>query len=237
MTVHMMGTTEEGLRYNAIRDFSAATWEKVFDGMHEILWQDWWERVWVIQEIAMSSEVIFRCGNCSVSWRDFHTAVDVITPSIVRNNFPPVLNVLNVWKNYRDRRPPHRTPKSQRELLDVLQRFRSCEATDPLDKIYALLRLADDVWLKDIKIDYEYSPEELYTQVVIICLEQTKSLDILAYALEETPKEGSFPHGFLTGQNRHLPARFTIKGFREATLKGFRVPVAIPQSPPTPHSL
>jgi hypothetical protein len=40
------------------------------------------------------------------------------------------------------------------ELLDLLERFRYCEASKPRDKIYALLRVASDVNPGDVNDEH-----------------------------------------------------------------------------------
>jgi hypothetical protein len=168
---------------DVVAELSQTTLERAIDGLDDTLRQAWWERVWVIQEIAMSADVIFQCGNYLVTWDELHATVHLGTAAAMDSDFSLVLNVLNASRSLRNRKGTQQTSAAQNDLLHVLQRFRYCKAADPRDKIYALLRLTDVLGDDAFKIDYTKSPEELYRKVVTFCLERQRSLDILGYVL------------------------------------------------------
>jgi hypothetical protein len=73
-------------------------------------------------------------------------------------------------------------------LLDVLTRYRSRQASNARDKVYALLRLAQDfrdivsaTSTNPIPIDYAKSVEEVYHDVARFLLTSTQRLDFLSH--------------------------------------------------------
>lgn len=65
------------------------------------------------------------------------------------------------------------------DLLTVLTTFWSYNATDPLDKIYALRNLVRDC---DVEVNYDKSLPELFKDVAIAIMQQSGSLELLTMA-------------------------------------------------------
>jgi hypothetical protein len=61
-------------------------------------------------------------------------------------------------------------------LLTMLLKFRDLKATNPLDKVYAplYLSLGDHDRAQRIPVDYKSSPREIYTRVVICCMQDSE---------------------------------------------------------------
>lgn len=38
------------------------------DGIHNVLTRPWWNRLWVLQEVALARSAVFLCGHQRVSW-------------------------------------------------------------------------------------------------------------------------------------------------------------------------
>lgn len=73
------------------------------------------------------------------------------------------------------------------ELSSLLQCTRPFQATDPRDKIYALLGLAGeskapDKWPKALMPDYNRVTQNVYMAVTLYCIDKTKCLSILSHA-------------------------------------------------------
>jgi len=70
------------------------------------------------------------------------------------------------------------------ELLSLLQSFRTWKATDPRDKVYALLGISSDgSEAKRLEPDYSLSVEALYQRVAVYMIDRYQSLEILAFVL------------------------------------------------------
>jgi hypothetical protein len=152
--------------------FKRRSWK----AMRELFFRPWWYRVWVYQEIAVSRNAFFVCGRDMLHWGDWLFA----TLNWVYLSKPDVLPLLDA--QHREliitrslvevlvsRMLIHRFSKfvggednlRYFDLLYLLEITRHLDATDPRDKIYALLGV-DEV--QDISIDPDYtkSTSEVY---------------------------------------------------------------------------
>jgi hypothetical protein len=171
-----------------LAELSPATAEAVDEAVCFIMERPWWRRIWVVQEIAMSRNVIFQVGNVQASWNAVYSTTEHTPTDFIQGDFPYVLTLLRIWKNNKEK--GSELPMYQANLLDLLQQFRHCQATDPRDKVYALLDLAADVSDDDISIDYSLAPQEVYKNIVAFFLSRHKSLDILGSILGEPTLPG-----------------------------------------------
>ncbi|CAG9978598.1 unnamed protein product [Clonostachys byssicola] len=67
-----------GSHWGISRCFRAIGYTKPFKksqaGIHHIIKRGWWQRLWVIQEVALATgDVKFQCGHSTCSYADFHT--------------------------------------------------------------------------------------------------------------------------------------------------------------------
>jgi len=102
------------------------------------------------------------------------------------------------------------------ELLSLLQSFRSWKATDPRDKVYALLGISSDgPEAKQLGPDYGLSVEALYQRVAVYMIDRYQSLDILSLVLpividHDERRRNSFPE--------------LMRRFRPPKAQGLRLP-------------
>jgi hypothetical protein len=107
-------------------------------GFYAIFDVPYFTRVWVIQEVAVSSSVEVFCGSDSVSWNDLIWAVLTCIAFRLGAVYDTTNSRLSLIIN-----AAHTTAHSGQEwnMLDLLDEYRSSCATDPRDKVYALLGL------------------------------------------------------------------------------------------------
>lgn len=166
-------------------ELSEATLAKIDDEVVALVNNPWWSRSWVIQEVAMSREIVFQCGHVLASWDGVYSTVEHTSTHFVRGSFPLILKVLMMSPKSKNVTNRLKVPEQQMELLDLLERFRYCEATDPRDKIYALLGLASDVQPDEITIDYTMPVQQLYIDIVKFFLSKHQTLDILGAIIQQ----------------------------------------------------
>ncbi|KAK3312156.1 heterokaryon incompatibility protein-domain-containing protein [Apodospora peruviana] len=126
----------------------------------------WFHRVWVLQEVAFAKQAIVICGKQEVEWTSF-------------------LQVRQwLYSSYRNRKL-HLLPYSR--LHRMLEETRICQATDPRDKLYAILSLVDaqhhpEALHKplDITVDYDLSVNRVYTDLAITLLSEITLDNLLA---------------------------------------------------------
>jgi hypothetical protein len=97
-----------------------------------LLQRDWFYRVWVLQEVQSAKYAEVICGKYKVPW----LALRIVAPSFYNvtssAELPIILDIAEGGLRSKD-------------LLTLLRNTRSLRATDPRDKVYAMLTLAYNV--------------------------------------------------------------------------------------------
>ncbi|KAJ8111421.1 hypothetical protein OPT61_g5981 [Boeremia exigua] len=126
----------------------------------------YWTRVWIIQEFILAKEISICSGTREVDWQLFNQVI-VEVDNLRKNGRPGCVPLLTRFLSS----PAVKITKTRknigpqlRPLVDLLLDFKDQQATDPCDKIYALLGLA--VEGAKISVDYHASTEDLLMQVV-----------------------------------------------------------------------
>lgn len=144
----------------------------------------WWSRIWVVQEIAVSTVVAVQYGTITLPWESLvATANTWSLPKTrqVANSAgiePENLKVFALFANQligleQARRKWH--DECGTELVRLLQEFSDRQATDDRDKVYGLLSLVKlGQWY--IEPDYSLSTFETYMTTALALIEKHKSL-------------------------------------------------------------
>jgi ankyrin repeat protein len=106
-------------------------------GVNDLLTRPWFDRAWIIREVASARVAEVVCGTKSVSARMF-----ALLPLVVE--CPPLQHcqaILDVMPGPTRR---HSWWAQGHDLYTLLVRFRGCQASQPRDKIYALLGISSD---------------------------------------------------------------------------------------------
>ena len=153
-----------------------------------ILSRPWFKRVWVLQEVAVARKVIVQCGPAIIDWRGLTIASFVLHRATALIRFGALLanvdlsNVLQISvlrsmiQQQRDGKVSKEMEKELR-MVSLVKRYRTWNATNPRDKIYALLGLAPSGDI-DIKLDYNRSVEETYQAFATAVLINSHNLDL-----------------------------------------------------------
>jgi hypothetical protein len=155
----------------------------------------WLRRLWVLQEVVLASSAVVMWGDAEISWelvglaseriQDDHqlwTAVDQRT------------GIGNAYLMHSLRNPKH----AAYSFRVLLQRSRRFEATEPKDRIFAVLGLptidtAPDKGLLFLEPDYTLSVFQLYLKVARRMIEQERSLGLLSAVQHGSSIEEGFP--------------------------------------------
>ncbi|PMD21763.1 hypothetical protein NA56DRAFT_645560 [Hyaloscypha hepaticicola] len=144
-----------------------------------------WKRIWIVQEIVVARKVSIQCGNHSMSW-------DSLGPFmyLIQNDhslwqqpgalffFENVLETIQYAALINTVRISYHEPGHRASILELWSQFYDLLATDPRDKIFALLGLAAPMSL-DSNADYTKPAPEIFTMAVRTIIYQTKKLDAL----------------------------------------------------------
>ncbi|KAG5752175.1 hypothetical protein H9Q70_005184 [Fusarium xylarioides] len=172
----------------------------------------WFSRVWVLQEITFAQQATVICGDYQLNWESFKTFFhwNVNAGWIQKLPFSVTYAVSPtpyVWHDtYAER------------LLKILEDTRTCGATDPRDKLYAILPLLDrhDEEMKEklegykerwdyneqelqnmatrqrrlnVQVDYNHAVSRVYTDLTILLMGSV-GLDILSHVVQKSAIPG-----------------------------------------------
>ncbi|KAH8896592.1 HET-domain-containing protein [Thozetella sp. PMI_491] len=156
------------------------TWSQfpeIFDvrfwaALHALFKRRYWSRLWVLQEIVVSSGVTVCCGKAEALWRHLyrtHSFLSDLAWDEPWKSFSPEI-VWYMTTGFHDRITVLGGAKEQYErrggdpILAQLNRTIQFQCTDPRDKVYALLGVSED----DLNIipDYTASVNDVYTHVL-----------------------------------------------------------------------
>jgi hypothetical protein len=142
------------------------------------------DRVWVLQEIALAKLATVTAGRKTVRW----THDDCIT------------TLLRMCRSM-DIEPPsalHWLPASEPhdDILTVLHKSRNCSSTDPRDKVFAVLGLADKHYQEALPVDYSLTAEEVFMKLSVYLIENERSLAVLKHVTGqiEIPEGHTLPN-------------------------------------------
>ena len=160
-----------------------------WDIMEDFFTQNYWRRVWVIQEVAVATKVNVLCGSYKISWDDVAAVLAMWkkNPDIVPVDKRAYLKAMHLAE-FRDRFQVKREPIS---LLDAMRWSYQTEATDPRDKIFALLGLCHDGATYVPVPNYKQPLEEIIADMSKTMMSFDRSLDLMCLkgtALEEQSK-------------------------------------------------
>ncbi|KAI0553172.1 heterokaryon incompatibility protein-domain-containing protein [Xylaria curta] len=151
--------------------------------------RSWWTRVWVIQEVALTSNYItVKCGKAEQPWRFFVVVGVILHDAFVAGAFshhPRIMNdsilagiTISSWPSEIVSMDPGKNKSWTLEhALTKLARLR--EATDPRDKVFGVLNLMPvDQW--PCRPDYSLDVRTLYIRVALHIMEKNNDLRLLA---------------------------------------------------------
>jgi len=132
--------------------------------------REWFSRVWIIQEVSQDLDSIVMIGDHSVSYyRSVMTAVvfGLRKYAATYDDWQTLIRVLSVYVNVMLSR---RISDHQPALLDLLSTFSVFKATDPRDKLYAIIGLSKEGQNLEkyplIKPDYRKTVVQTYIDLV-----------------------------------------------------------------------
>jgi hypothetical protein len=147
--------------------------------LNKILQRTWWKRIWVVQEFAVSKDVVFLCGDTTVGWEFFSRALDTIAKyrrvimekanTLSANDYRRLMNKLALIAGasrlfqIRSAYQEEWRMFSMWELL-ALKRF-GMQASDSRDIVYALTGVAKDADGQHLYPDYTKQVQAVFTDV------------------------------------------------------------------------
>jgi hypothetical protein len=144
----------------------------VITSLLKLLKRAYWSRIWVVQELTSASNVLFVCGKRAVTEDALHHALRLLrnfrlyqllklgedAPTMHSGVSIIEIDTRNPIILLKIRRAAQPSP-----LIYLMRSLRHFQATDPRDKVFALLGIAADTKALGLHPDYRKSCEEVYT--------------------------------------------------------------------------
>ncbi|EAT87885.1 hypothetical protein SNOG_04125 [Parastagonospora nodorum SN15] len=160
----------------------------------------WWSRIWTVQEIAVAQTILVVYGTMSAPGSLFacaagpyiHHSTSCCSESVTRlsTDQAKVLadccnRILGIeelqMKTQRHDSGGMGELEPDWSLLELLRKFRDRRATDPRDKVYALLNLiARSGTSTEIIPDYTLSEIEVYSRATLVCIRENSNLSVFS---------------------------------------------------------
>ena len=154
---------------------------KLCNSLSKLVTRPYWSRIWVIQEMARGRCMLFMCGNFTVTEDVFHHAQRLLrnfrqyvvfksgstTPQISEEQAIFSINpreAINILKT--------RRTEASYPLIHLLRTHRRFAATDPRDKIFALLALSSDAEAFSLRADYRQTCNDTYINLAARLIEE-----------------------------------------------------------------
>jgi hypothetical protein len=160
--------------------------------IQQLLEREYWKRVWIFQEVVLVRDILVVCGSAGINWAAEY---------ILRMERIIGANIAANLGEQRYRRREGRPVK----LYDILTLREDSSSTDPRDKIFAFLAIADDCQGGELEADYSKSTWEVFETVIFFLLRDSlpaTSADIKFFVhsvlgapippLRSLPRLGSF---------------------------------------------
>ncbi|CAM1503622.1 Fc.00g012130.m01.CDS01 [Cosmosporella sp. VM-42] len=179
------------------------------DVYHDVLSREWFSRVWVFQEVVVSKDVSIQCGPRRISWDDFcklailqNRTHDFYGLSLQQEDlFEAVRRIwqarvaFHVSKGQSSCLPSwyeqvSNLADSTTDILGMLVRARNLKASDPRDKIFALLGISTGFdWEGLDTIDYARTTSYVYTTFAGDLMTTRNDYKLLSYLNSESTIE------------------------------------------------
>lgn len=164
---------------------NAAEIRKYWDALGKFFENSWFTRIWCVQEIVMARESFLLYGDADdIPWHLVGTTATWFEAQNMAHDFniPDLIQGVNpvnaqIMYGYSD--PEERFDN----VLDALSAHREFGATDPRDKIYAVLGLVngDTNMVASIPIDYQKSVVQIYIDTAVAAINVSKDLFFLSF--------------------------------------------------------
>ncbi|KIM97262.1 hypothetical protein OIDMADRAFT_130946, partial [Oidiodendron maius Zn] len=191
-TVDMEGALEDIRR--AANEVSAERSHKNINekAIVRLLQQGWFQRIWVLQEVAAARHIVMMCGSTEIDGYAFCLGLKSLQKSQkLSYAATPELQALPSLTDLIEQaslRPKHITGSPVmyslgiRSLAELVDMFHTRQASDPRDKVYALLGMSsDDASKASFQPDYKISWEEVFQQLVKFILSKDVFVETSSY--------------------------------------------------------
>ncbi|UPL02155.1 hypothetical protein LCI18_013089 [Fusarium solani-melongenae] len=150
-----------------------------------LLERSWFQRIWVLQEVAAARHVLIKCGPTGIDGYAFCSGLSALNLSYETHpDLRPLIRSVAYLIRGAAFRPRCATGRLGRFSLDIcslgelIEMYHTHKATDRRDKVYALLGMSsDDPSIAGLSANYEISWGQLFQQLVNFFFSKRASVD------------------------------------------------------------
>ncbi|KAM0417158.1 hypothetical protein ACHAPT_012866 [Fusarium lateritium] len=150
-----------------------------------LLRRPWFQRIWVLQEVAAARHVLIKCGPTEIDGHAFCSGLSALELSYAASPdlqalARPVMYLIR-GAIFRSRSAPSQSPRFTLDispLSELVEMYHTRKATQRHDKVYALLGMSsDDPSAAGLSADYEIPWGRLFQQLINFLLSEQVSVD------------------------------------------------------------
>ncbi len=159
----------------------------LWDAVDVLLGRNYWQRTWILQELALAKTVVLRCGTKSAAFEDLHAIYSVIgrwadSPDVRELTLRAAhLYSIALLLSLRDLDGMN---KDGMPMTSILAESQDQLVSDLRDKVYGLLGMASDALILVPLLSYDISEAEVYTHLTRSLIVNSKRL---AYIHHKSP--------------------------------------------------
>lgn len=148
----------------------------------KLLGRSWFRRIWIVQELVCAQKAMITCGNHEMEWERFWHVARAIKES---RHFPSTTHrsvqdaLFHVECIHLTRQRQERGEENALEGL--LYSYRNCLASDPRDKVFALVGIARGQIAPAYSPDYSKGVLEVYRNLAIHLIIAEQKPDVLLH--------------------------------------------------------
>ncbi|KAL9079714.1 MAG: hypothetical protein Q9157_001440, partial [Trypethelium eluteriae] len=166
-----------------------ASWSKkimnAFESFADALW---WQRTWVIQETVLAKKATVYLGHMSAPWTMLSSGAAAYTHELASSDLmliggddtrSPLSSLAKAIVDIESIRVA-KVDDLRFPFLLLLRRFRTKRSSDPRDKVFALLGIANQQIQDSLEPNYNLTKEEVMLRTTVVLISESRSLEILA---------------------------------------------------------
>lgn len=138
-----------------------------FETMRPFWTRDYWNRLWIIQELVLARDILLQCGDSHVEWSKMASFFEHIEeyarrgPCSTTKAMATEIRKTMPARYYRQWRDRRQGQLEDSNLHDLCLRYSEAKCEDPRDKIYGLLSFAAKCCKEAVPVDYTLSRYEV----------------------------------------------------------------------------
>ncbi|RYP56088.1 hypothetical protein DL771_012151 [Monosporascus sp. 5C6A] len=150
-----------------------------------LLERPWFQRIWVLQEVAAARHILIKCGLSEIDGYAFYLGVNALNLSYntcpdLQGLIPPITYLIQgaIFRHRHQMSQSGRFSLCIRPLSELVDMYHTRKATKRHDKVYALLGMSsDDPSAAGLSANYRTSWKKVFRKLVQFSLSNQMSVD------------------------------------------------------------